>query len=197
MGYIYVITNKVNGKQYVGQTSSFIEERWKQHIKSKDESYFHRALRKYGIDNFSIEQIEECSSIEVDNREKYWIEKLDTYNNGYNSTLGGEGLCKHNYKEIANKYAELLSVKQTAELFGCDLKVVRRACAANNIKIQSTTGKKKTVAKIDIETNKIIEIYDSVSNAARALGNINYRQAIGRACNGGRPTAYGYKWMYV
>ena len=55
-GYIYKITNLVNGKSYVGQTIRTIEERWKQHIKdskgNKDDFYLHRAIRKYGKENF-------------------------------------------------------------------------------------------------------------------------------------------------
>ena len=89
---IYLITNKVNGKKYVGQSID-IEERWKRHIiaSKKSELHIHRAIRKYGIDNFDFSILEECSVDKLDEREIYWISELDTYNNGYNMTIGGKG----------------------------------------------------------------------------------------------------------
>lgn len=89
---IYLITNKVNGKKYVGQSID-IEERWKSHIweSKKSEYIIHRAMRKYGIDNFDFSILEECSVDKLNEREIYWISELDTYNNGYNMTIGGEG----------------------------------------------------------------------------------------------------------
>ena len=104
--YIYKITNSVNGKSYIGQTQNTIEERWKEHIKdSKKKMVQHRplysAINKYGIENFSIEQIEECPEEILFQREIYWIEYYHTYSNGYNATLGGEGTCLYNYEEIS------------------------------------------------------------------------------------------------
>ena len=55
-------------------------------------------LKKYGIKHFSIEQIEECPDEILSNREIYWIKFYDTYNNGYNATLGGEGCPKYDYE---------------------------------------------------------------------------------------------------
>jgi hypothetical protein len=48
-------------------------------------------MRKYGIENFHIEQIEEVANDQLNEREKYWISYYNTYFDGYNSTLGGEG----------------------------------------------------------------------------------------------------------
>ena len=52
-GFIYKITNKVNGKSYIGQTRNTVEFRWRQHYKAKDNKYFHRAIQKYGKENFA------------------------------------------------------------------------------------------------------------------------------------------------
>ena len=89
MAFIYVITNDINGKQYVGKTNNSIAKRFKEHIKDgKRERYEKRplysAMNKYGIEHFHIEGLEECSAEESAEREKYWIAKLDTYgHNGY------------------------------------------------------------------------------------------------------------------
>lgn len=77
MSFIYVITNQVNGKQYVGQTSNTIERRFKQHIsvaktnKKNRNSPIYHAMRKYGIENFVISELEECNQEELDEREIY------------------------------------------------------------------------------------------------------------------------------
>jgi len=94
---IYLITNLVNGKNYVGQTVQQINRRFSAHKRSafKYESFLplHRAMRKYGIDNFECKIIEICNSIEeLNESETKWILKLGTFGKrGYNCTTGGEG----------------------------------------------------------------------------------------------------------
>lgn len=207
MAFIYVITNKVNGKQYVGKTNDTIKNRFKTHIKdSKRRSYEKRplysAMNKYGIECFSVEELEECSPEKAPDREVYWIDKLNTYHYGYNATRGGEGKQVYNYKEIATKYEELQNQRETAIFFGCDTFTVRQACRQENIPILE--GKKvnknksgKTVAMCDIETNETIKIFSSLREAGTYLGNTAFSIQIGRAANGKRKTAYGYKWRYI
>ena len=95
MGFIYKITNKVNGKVYIGQTVKNIEHRFHQHINNalRDQNSYdcalRRAIRKYGVENFSIEEVEECDKPALDEREIYWIQFYDSFHNGYNLTLGG------------------------------------------------------------------------------------------------------------
>ena len=93
---IYKITNKTNNKCYIGQSVN-IEKRWYNHKYSyknsntKDyNSTFHTALRKYGINNFSFEIIEECDIDSLNEREIYWIEFYNSYYRGYNETPGGD-----------------------------------------------------------------------------------------------------------
>lgn len=93
---IYKITNKLNNKVYIG-CSKNIQHRW---IAHKSESVLennpqynysiHKAFRKYGIDNFSFEIIELTEEKDLFDKEKYWIKFYDSYNNGYNETLGGD-----------------------------------------------------------------------------------------------------------
>lgn len=112
---IYKITNNINGKIYVGQSVN-IAERWKQHeykaFNSKEKAYtsaIHQAYRKYGIKNFSYEVIEQCRPEELDEKEIYWIQKLNSLSpNGYNILTGGQKVrvlpencyCKKCGKEI-------------------------------------------------------------------------------------------------
>ena len=94
MAYIYKITNIVNDKGYVGRTEKDPQERFKGHIyaaKTGGPMVISRAIRKYGVKNFKFEVLEECSIEDQYIRESELIEKYDTYHNGYNSSLGGEG----------------------------------------------------------------------------------------------------------
>lgn len=95
---IYKITNKINGKIYIGKSLN-IERRWKEHIRhSKDEfskrkPLIHRAINKYGPDNFVFEVIQECNMEDLNNLEKYYINEYGSNNKeiGYNITEGGDG----------------------------------------------------------------------------------------------------------
>lgn len=92
MSYIYSITNNVNQKTYIGLTSLDNPfDRWKKHIRdSKNPIYpIHKAMNKYGVDNFKFRVIEECDASKVEEREIYYIEKFNSFYEGYNATLGG------------------------------------------------------------------------------------------------------------
>lgn len=76
MAYIYKITNKINGKVYIGKTIHSIETRWNQHIyESKKQRYecrpLYDAFNKYGIENFTIEEIDRCSANDASDYEIY------------------------------------------------------------------------------------------------------------------------------
>lgn len=98
MGVIYKITNLVNGKIYVGQTSSRPQKRWNEHCcaarKKSPKLAIHRAMAKYGFGNFAMEVIDSAQlQEELNDKEKIWIVKLNSnkLGHGYNLTAGGEG----------------------------------------------------------------------------------------------------------
>ena len=97
MYQIYVITNKDNGKQYVGQTCKGVAQRWAQHryaAKNGVDNYFYRAIRSHGEEAFVVEVVEEIETLEQANEaERKWIASLDSIDshNGYNGTHGGDG----------------------------------------------------------------------------------------------------------
>jgi Uri superfamily endonuclease len=88
-GIIYIATNLVNGKQYVGQTSKSLKKRINQHIIRKN-THFDHALNKYGLENFYIFKIDYPRE-ELNYWESYYIKMFDTFNtpNGYNHQSGG------------------------------------------------------------------------------------------------------------
>jgi len=118
-GIIYCVTNLVNGKKYIGQTIRTLELRKKQHLITYEKSSlpFHRALLKYGVENFSWNIIDTSSSKnELNEKEKYWIKKLESYastQQGYNVHEGGKGgntfkwMTKDNYDLMIEKLRKI------------------------------------------------------------------------------------------
>lgn len=90
LGTIYLITNKINGKQYVGQTARDMWTRFEEHCKKDNPSVIGKAIQKYGYLNFTLEEIERVPLDQIDEREKYWIKHYNTYHLGYNQTHGGD-----------------------------------------------------------------------------------------------------------
>ena len=93
---IYKIENMINNKVYIG-CSNDIERRWNDHrtraFSEGDREYnktLYRAFRKYGLDNFKFSIICECSKEDIKEKEIAFIELYDSYNNGYNETIGGD-----------------------------------------------------------------------------------------------------------
>lgn len=213
MAYIYKITNKVNQKSYIGQTSFTIEKRWLEHINnSTKENVKHRplyaAMRKYGKNNFFIEMIEECSIKEVDEREKYWIKYYNTYYDGYNATLGGDGTTYIDHNTVIQKYSELKNASMVAKELNIHPKHVIKILKANNIEVISSQqvikqklGKITHMYSLDGE---YLRSFSSTSEAGNYLIQMGIskckpttiRYHISEVCKGKRKTAGGYKWSH-
>lgn len=94
---IYKITNNINGKCYIGQSRD-IQKRWTSHknvpFNPNYQEYdypLYKAIRKYGLENFSFEVLEECLIEELNEKENFWIDKYNSIDSdyGYNQTLLG------------------------------------------------------------------------------------------------------------
>jgi len=93
---IYMITNLINGKIYIGQSLFILSKRWKEHLSNLNycKNHLYSAIKKYGIGNFKIEKLLKCSNQkDLDFFEDYYIVVLNTMNpkRGYNNKRGGSG----------------------------------------------------------------------------------------------------------
>lgn len=88
-------------------------------------------MQKYGIGHFHIELIEETNNPEE--REIYWIEKLNTYQNGYNATKGGDGKLVYDHEEILKALKINPRPIEIAKLFNCSSDLVRLIAKENHI----------------------------------------------------------------
>lgn len=92
---IYKITNKLSGMSYIGQAKD-IRERWREHLKcglgidTPSNNRLYQAMLKDGVDSFTFELLEACSSQELDEKEKFYIALYQTKEYGYNSTAGNK-----------------------------------------------------------------------------------------------------------
>lgn len=206
MGYIYCITNLINSKSYIGQTSFTIEERWQEHCKDSRKEHFQKrplynAINKYGIENFKIEEIEYVEdNSKLSEREIYWINEFQTFGrNGYNATIGGDGHTLYDHKEILELYQLGYSVPQVSKKIGCDTTVVLKVLKANGIK---SRGSSKMIDQFDLAGN-YIQTFDSTNAVKEWLfkngltTNKSAHKAISDVCAGRRKNPmYGYKWKY-
>lgn len=215
MSFIYKITNLLNGKCYIGKTDiSTIEERFKQHIKDSKKYLdrpLYRAFNKYGIKNFKIEEIEQCSINESCEREKYWIEYYGSFHNGYNATLGGDGKAYIDRDLVIKTYNKIQNQTEVAKILNICQDSVSNILRENSINPLSSAmvNKKKRghpIAMLDKDTEEILKVFSDQSDAARWLikegkttisntQKISY--IIGRVARGLRKTAYNYKWKSI
>lgn len=217
MAHIYVITNQINNKQYVGKTIFSIQKRWNEHKqalfrKRNEKRPLYEAMSKYGIDNFKIEELEECLPDEANIQEQYWIKKLNTFHNGYNVTLGGDGKHYLDYSKILKLFDEtLLNITEIATICSCCEDSVKNIVSQyrENVNWRQRHSLRQLPNNLGItgKTVRCIEEQKEFPSATRAAnwlvenGRIKSqsygRSKIPMACRGERNTVGSYHWEYI
>lgn len=207
MAYIYQIINDINDKVYVGKTEDTIEKRFKQHCsdaftRGKEQRPLYAAMRKYGTQHFHIELIEETDS--PSEREVYWIVEKDSYYNGYNATLGGEGTKKVSDEEIILCYQKLGNQKAVAAELGICVDTIRKVLKSHHIEIEKCPTQIGNPIWAYTQKGEIVKQFSSYGDAARwlisnkhttmeAVDKVSYN--LGRAVDQKkRKTAFGFMW---
>lgn len=121
MGIIYKATSKTSGKSYIGLTSRSLKFRQRKHLeevnRGKFNYHFYKAIKKYGWDDFvwtildRTDDYEELKQLEI-----YYIGKFNTYENGYNMTLGGQGSKGHKGKTGSENHKTTTTEGQAKEV---------------------------------------------------------------------------------
>ena len=208
MAYIYIITNKLNDKSYIGKTEHNIpNKRWEEHCKDYKRDYYknrplYKAMNKYGLKVFEFKILFKTNTPEKDEIEL--IKKYNTYKKGYNATLGGDGkklIDNKREKEIVNYYLKnpYFSYNDLKKVFNHDKRTLKNILKKYNVTYKYEDTKEnlsKKVFQYDLE-NKLIATFKSSSDAARLLGSVSKNAHITSCCNKKRKTAYGYKWSWV
>lgn len=159
-------------------------------------------MRKYGVENFTIEEIEKTDNPE--DRERYWIEYFSSFKNGYNATIGGDGRPYIDYDLVVATYKELKIKQLVADKLNIHVSTVSKILKERNIDNIYTNKEAMQVIKGKIVNQytldgEFIRSFPSYSEAARSLGKITSTSKgasahISEACKGKRKTAYGFIW---
>lgn len=215
---IYKITNVLNQQCYIGQSVD-IEARWSKHLstyrlKSAPDYKIYRAMNKYGIENFTFEVIELCDSSLLNEREMYWIKHFDSFNNGYNMTLGGSACLGINDKIVyqydlqGNFIQEYSSAHEASRDTGISYSNICKVCRGerhtagnfgwsynkvNKLPIKLMVPHSTPVIQYDKNGNYIKE-YSCAKEAYKITGISD--TTIGNVCKGKGKTAGGYVWKY-
>lgn len=195
---VYMHTNKINSKKYVGQTCQKPEERWRQGKGYKKCVYFYKAIKKYGWDGFEHEIIaSNLTKEEADNFEKLLIDKLDLTNdkNGYNlMTGGGSGRPSEVVREKKRRTAiEKYKNPENTPMYGKHhTEEARRKISEHNRCKYSPNS--KPVNQYDKEWN-LIKTWDCAMQVERELG-IDHSN-ISKCCRGKYEFLGGFRWKHI
>lgn len=214
MSYIYKITNNVTGMSYVGNTSYDIQKRWKEHCNDSRKARckyrsLYAAMNQYGLENFSISILDECTDTDANERETFWIKELNTYENGYNDTTGGAGKPQVDYGMVVSVYKSTKNQRETARILGISndsvYKILKKMSVETYPMTDAVATKKRSLLAFDNDGNAIAGFVSAVpaakwicdKNADRALCQESVRKSIQKACTGKYKQAYGYGWKYA
>lgn len=173
---IYKITNQINDKSYIGQSVN-ISQRWREHRSryqlndsSEYNSLIHKAMRKYGIENFTWDVLEQCSAEELNEREIYWIQYYHTWIedvncNGYNINSGGNYRSRNSNEKIKAIIQDLQNCDLSQELIAKKYNVSSNTISLINCgkqwydpQIQYPIRSRKKIARYCVDCGKEISL---------------------------------------
>ena len=230
-GYIYCIENKLNHKKYIGQTSKTISERFNEHKwdamnRDDDGMAIHRAMKKYGLDNFMIIELEKLSCAnkqdlynDLDLLEMSYIERYCTMvPKGYNVTRGGttksplcekEVYCFKKNGEFVQRFCSIAEAERTLNICHGKISMVLSGSSGRHTAggfLWSYTNeppvyepKHSGSPKLSVAQMTIDgNVIHIFSSALEAASELNLQNTlISACCHGRRKSTGGYRWAFV
>lgn len=230
-GYIYSITNEINGKSYIGKTNDLVR-RWKEHCYSHGSTaILDKAFKKYGLEHFvfdivaqiPFDSIEELNDV-LAQLEMYYIELYDTYHNGYNATVGGDGTSGYKQspettekirqanigRTVSDETRERISISRTGIHHTEEAKeAIRQALLYRDHSIYDRIADKlrgrardhKMIINAAKKRRKPILQYDLQGNFIKEWEGASCiegfeRSNIGACCKGKLVSTQGYIWRF-
>ena len=225
MGYIYKITNKIDGKSYVGQSLNDPKIRWKQHFRENSGCICLRnAIQKYGKENFKTEIICICFDEDINFYEIEYIEKFNTISpNGYNLQSGGNNgrrLHEDTKKKLSNTMKKVMNNEDIKKKLSESTRLyysVPRTKVARSEEFKKNLSDKLKGRKLSEEDKQnkrknaqknikniveqytldgvLLNTFNGTGDAARSLGL--FKGSISHVCNGKLNSTGGFKFKYV
>ena len=180
--WIYKIINIQNNKCYIGQTIRPIQDRFHRHINDAMnnilDTHFARAIRKYGKENFKIEEIDSANSQEeLNKKEQYWIRYYNSVEVGYNETDAISKCGGNTYQSKTPEEMEIIKEK------------------IRETKIGKKNPMARKIKRINILTNEE-EIFDTIISCAKDCGIKNGKTSITQRLNGTIKSPFKGKWIF-
>lgn len=180
--WIYKITNIQNNKVYIGQTIRPIKDRFNRHMNDAlhniIDTHFARAIRKYGKENFAIEEIDSANTQEeLNQKERYWIQYYNSVKNGYNETDAISKCGGNTYQSKTEKEMEVIKNKISEGKLGAKNPMARKIKRINNLTNES-------------------DIFDTIISCAKACGIQNGKTSITTRLNGQVKSPYKKQWLF-
>lgn len=209
-GIIYKATNVATGEVYIGATTISLHERINDHYNKATKNCGHKfqnAIREYGFESFIWEQIDTgINTDELALKEKYYIQKFDSFNNGYNSDRGG-GFKKtiYQYNLTGELESTFQSLEEASKSSSISEESISHACVGDR---KTSNGfywtytstfnlkediRKKKVVQYDFE-GKALNVFDSIIEASKQT-EIN-KSSIAKCCRGERKKAGNFIWKF-
>ena len=180
--WIYKITNIQNNKVYIGQTIRPIKDRFHRHLNDALnnvlDTHFARAIRKYGKENFIIEEIDSAiDQDELNKKEQYWINYYNSVNDGYNETNAISKCGGNTYLSKTESEMETIKDKIRQTKLGAKNPMARK------------------IKRINIIT-KEEDIFDTIISCAKACGIQNGKTSITARLNGQITSPFKKQWIF-
>ena len=191
-GSIYIIRNSINNKVYIGQTVQSIKDRFNQHtkpsiLKMKGSYKIYNAMNKYGYGVFYVECLaNEINPNDLDNKEIEYIEYYNSYEEGYNSTRGGDSKTIAKVQDVIKLkrlFNKGMTHKELGKVFGVNYITIQRTLHSLGLTRINKVTKSFLIENKNYKTNIQMATILGVHNMTISRAFKKYGIKRGKGCS--------------